>query len=180
MRIIRCKRCGSTELSVNLGLNPNDLRPVRELCLDTFRKNGTDDPQAWCEPCRNHVEIEEAGTDKPTDERGEAVLFDLWREGRQDMFVVYYRCNDRRTGQGLVYTRLLFYAACRAEDWVRSKATIRTILPDPGVEHSFEIYYFNPTVSQRPDRYKRPEDVFELFTEDRHRSFLAPIYLQII
>ena len=54
MKITKCKICGSTDVSVNIGVNPNGKQSIRDFCHEdeTITEDG------WCNTCNEYAELE--------------------------------------------------------------------------------------------------------------------------
>ena len=53
MKEIRCIKCGSTDILMNIGLNPNDKRTVNAMCIAH-----TDTDEGWCSKCGESCRVE--------------------------------------------------------------------------------------------------------------------------
>lgn len=63
MKKVVCKKCGSTDVSVTIAVNPNDITTIAEYC----RRDETTITDGWCNRCLDNTELAFTLDEEPSD-----------------------------------------------------------------------------------------------------------------
>lgn len=169
MKIFQCKKCGSRRISITLGINPNDFRSIRKMCIKLVNEGSLDDDTGWCEKCNDYCEI--ALVDKDISSIPFEKLYNLWQEEEQEMFIVsihYYRKSDNESLGGEEYVCYSYNDAKKHIDNYISACDVR---PKSETYHVFKLRYI---VIPSPERHKLPN--IGSLLEDYHFETIDPIF----
>lgn len=108
--IFKCYTCGSTDVGLDIGVNPNNHDTIHNQCItDT-----PDKEEGYCNQCNDVCQV-------IRDESPEAILpepnlFDDWKHDRQDIFILSLHDYNDDTKE-VKEERKIFYALYRARQY---------------------------------------------------------------
>lgn len=86
MKEFRCKKCQSGDISMTIGINPNDKTAIKIFVLEQIDADSFDENTCWCNKCQDYTE---ASVAEIIDENlSEEELFHAWQLCEQDLFIV--------------------------------------------------------------------------------------------
>ena len=160
MKEFQCKKCMSNDVSITIGVNPNDRTKVKSLVLQLVNEQAIEEDIYWCNKCNDYSEISVCEVDMshlPEDE-----LFCLWQEGEQDLFVVsinYYRKSDNQSlgGEDKIYD-----TKEKAEQHINEYIKGCDVKQNKETYHEFIIRILNMELNTRLE-FNDPQTLLETF-----------------